>query len=135
MELNKSLFRSPTFLKSPLNKIGEPTTFMFRKSIVEKIGYFREDLMQILDYEFCYRVLKRYHIVILNETLCKFRLHEHQATQLNKGQDQNDYRIYRQIIHKHYFWYLSRKEQVLILREKYKLVAVLHRLWLKVNPR
>src|SRR5690606_39790596 len=36
MVLNKRLFKSPMFLKSPLNKIGEPSTFMFRKSRSEE---------------------------------------------------------------------------------------------------
>ncbi|MHB1148019.1 MAG: glycosyltransferase family 2 protein, partial [Lutibacter sp.] len=37
------LFKHPLFLKSPINKIGEPTVVMFKKTLVNEIGYFNEE--------------------------------------------------------------------------------------------
>ncbi|WP_417881916.1 glycosyltransferase family 2 protein [Xanthomarina gelatinilytica] len=133
MVLNKRLFKSPMFLKSPLNKIGEPSTFMFRKSMVDEVGWFREDLKQVLDYEFCYRVLKRQEIVIIKEPLCKFRLHAEQTTQKNKGNDGNDYRIYYELIKRDYFWYLGSEKQLSILRKRYRWIDKVFKLKSKLS--
>lgn len=100
--LNKSTFSSHTFYGSPLNKIGEPSVVMFRKSVVDQVGYFREDLKQILDYEYWYRILKKHPIAIINKPLVKFRLHAQQATHVNRNQAISDYRIYEQILYKDY---------------------------------
>lgn len=87
--LDHSLFKHKQFLRSPLNKVGEPSAFMFRRDILNRVGYFKEDLKQILDYEFCYRVLKTAKIAIINKPLVKFRLHEMQATNINRIQNIN----------------------------------------------
>ncbi|WP_242155182.1 glycosyltransferase family 2 protein [Aestuariivivens sediminis] len=128
MVLDKSIFKSPTFLMSPLNKIGEPTTFIFRKNLIDKVGWFREDLKQVLDYEFCNRILKQEEIVIINVALCKFRLHSNQATQLNKGKDAADYTTYFELIENDYFWYLGRKKQLQLLRKRYRWLDKVFRL-------
>lgn len=125
MVLDKFLFKSPDFLKTPLNKIGEPSTFMFRKDILKEVGLFREDLKQVLDYEFCYRILRKRQIAIINDSLCKFRLHENQATQKNKENDSSDYKIYFGLIERDYFWLLNLKKQVEILRKNYKVFDAL----------
>ena len=104
--LSKKLFSHPQFYASPLNKIGEPSVFLFKKSILDHIGWFREDLKQLLDYEFCYRVLKRYSIIVLQEELIKFRLHTLQTTQKNKVGVDNDYLLYDRILYDNYFWLL-----------------------------
>ena len=120
--IDRKLFKSENFLKPPFNKIGEPTTYLFRKDLIAEVGYFREDLKQVLDYEFCYRVLKKYSIAILKEELIRFRLHESQATNVNKGKRKSDYEIYRKLIAKDYFWYLSLKKKVEILKNKYSFL-------------
>lgn len=120
--LDKSLFKAPNFFRTPKNKIGEPSTFMFKSSLLNKVGLFREDMKQALDYEFCYRVLKTCEIAILKRPLCKFRLHDKQATQHNKGNDQGDYEVYRKLMETEYFWYLERRQQLAILRRRYKFV-------------
>jgi len=104
--LSKKLFSHPLFYASPFNKIGEPSVVMFRKSILGKTGYFREDLKQILDYEYWYRILKQYPIAIITEPLVKFRLHESQATNLNRNKTINDYKIYENLLYNDYFWLL-----------------------------
>ena len=82
--LDKKLFSDPNFLTSPLNKIGEPSFTMFRKEIWSELGGFNESLNQILDYEFYYRLLRRYRIGIIDKALGSFRLHTAQASVHNR---------------------------------------------------
>lgn len=105
--LNKDLFKDPNFLKSPLNKIGEPTAVLFKKSIVNKYGFFREDLEQILDFEFYYRILKKGKIAIINKELVGFRLHALQATNVNRKKSIGDYQEYEKILYNNFFWNLE----------------------------
>jgi glycosyltransferase involved in cell wall biosynthesis len=100
--LDKSIFSLKTFYGSPLNKIGEPSVVMFRKSVVDEVGFFREDLKQILDYEYWYRILKKHDVAIINKPLVKFRLHAKQATHVNRNQSIDDYKIYEQILYSQY---------------------------------
>lgn len=109
--LDKTLFKNENFLQIPHNKIGEPSVVLFRRSILKKIGYFREDLEQILDAEFYYRVLKKYKIGIINKELAAFRLHPEQTTNINRKKAISDYRNYDKILYCDFFWYLSFKEQ------------------------
>lgn len=115
--LDRQLFKSDLFLCSPLNKVGEPSVTLFRKDLLKKTGYFREDLKQILDYEFYYRILKKYEIAILEKELVKFRLHQQQATNINKGHDSSDYIAYDRIIYKEYFKFLSKEKQIEYLKK------------------
>jgi glycosyltransferase involved in cell wall biosynthesis len=101
--LDTSLFGLHSFYGSPLNKIGEPSAVMFRKKVIEKVGYFNEELKQILDYEYWYRILKNHPIAIINEPFVKFRLHQNQATNINRNQDIDDYKRYEEILYKHYY--------------------------------
>lgn len=100
--LDKSLFKRLDFLKSPLNKIGEPTTVMFKRALVNEIGWFRTDLKQLLDYEYWYRIIKHYPALVLNEPLVKFRVHALQETQKNKSRTIDDYQLYYEILRKEY---------------------------------
>ncbi len=102
LHLDKSIFGLKTFFTTPLNKIGEPSVYMFRRSIYNRIGPFREDLKQILDYEFCYRTLRVSDIAVLPETLVAFRIHPHQATNMNLLEDIPDYRLYEFILYDEY---------------------------------
>lgn len=105
--LNKSFFSKPEFLLNPLNKIGEPSGILFRKSLLGEIGFFREDMIQILDLEFYNRVLKKHEIAIINKELYAFRIHAMQATNINKGSYQEDFTLYKKILFSDYFWYLN----------------------------
>lgn len=101
--LDASIFSMSSFDSSPLNKIGEPPTVLFKKSLVKEVGYFREDLKQILDYEFYYRALKRYPILIIKEPLISFRIHDKQATNVNRNSQISDYDLYPEILYKEYY--------------------------------
>ena len=109
--ITKKIFRHKDFINTPKNKIGEPSVVMFRRSLVDKIGFFDENLKQILDYEFWYRILKKYHIYIIDETLVKFRLHDMQATAVNSNVFILDYQLYPKILYNDYFWLLNYKYQ------------------------
>ena len=122
--LDTSLFKRKDFLSSPMNKIGEPPTVMFKKSILKKVGYFDESLKQILDYVFYYRVLKHYPIAIINEPLVSFRIHEAQATNVNRNQPILDYQLYDRILYKEFYNLLHPSIQ-LKLAKKYSIFTKL----------
>ncbi|WP_417872515.1 glycosyltransferase family 2 protein [Xanthomarina gelatinilytica] len=126
MVLNKRLFKSPMFLKSPLNKIGEPSVILFKRSLIEKTGGYREDFKQILDYEFYYRVLKnKGNIAIYKKALVNFRLHENQATNINKKNGFSDYVLMDKLLYKKYFWLLNRKDKINLLKKYNVLFKIL----------
>lgn len=97
-----NVFSRLDFFDNPKNMIGEPSTVLFRRSILENVGWFREDFKQSLDYEFYYRVLNFYKIIIIPEKLVKFRLHQNQTTEINKKNEIVDYKIYPKLIYKNY---------------------------------
>ncbi len=109
--LDESLFYRQDFLSSPLNKIGEPTTTMFRKNIINAVGFFDENLVQILDYVFYYRLLKHYPIAIINQELVAFRIHKTQATNVNRKKKINDYKLYHKILYSEFYSYLNPRIQ------------------------
>jgi glycosyltransferase involved in cell wall biosynthesis len=101
--IDHTLFARRDFLDSPMNKIGEPPTVMFKKAILDEVGYFEEHLEQILDYVFYYRILKIKPIFIINQPLVKFRIHEAQATNLNRNRPIKDYALYNKILYKEFY--------------------------------
>ena len=126
--ITENLFKDNKFLKSPLNKIGEPPTVFFRKSVVKEIGYFREDLHQILDYEFYYRLLRSYNIAIINKRLVNFRLHQLQATNINRNKPIKDYEIYGRILYEDFFWYLNYSEKKRLFFKFNRIGKIIQRL-------
>lgn len=109
--LDREFLMNSGVLKKRQNQIGEPTTILFKKSVLKKVGFFREDLIQDLDYEFYNRVLKYYKIALLKEKLVGFRLHTGQATFLNRNDPCNDTKILDRIFLKEFFWYLDSSEK------------------------
>jgi glycosyltransferase involved in cell wall biosynthesis len=112
--LNKKFFSRRNFYSTPLNKIGEPSTVMYEKALVEEIGEFDTRLEQILDYEYWYRILKKHNVAILNESLVGFRVHENQATNRNKHRRIADYDIYTRILRHEYYNMLHPKVKIKI---------------------
>jgi len=84
------------------NKVGEPSVTLLNKQIFKKIGFFNESLVQILDYEFWYRVFHKYKIGFIDENLVSFRLHSEQATQKNINNN-SDYDIYPKLLYKNIY--------------------------------
>lgn len=67
-------------LVKPWNKLGEPSSMLFRKSVFETVGLFDTQLIQYLDLEFSLRVLSKYKFGYIQKQLTGFRLHENQAS-------------------------------------------------------
>lgn len=111
----KSLLKQRNFLKTPRNKIGEPTVVMLKRQCFEEVGFFSEELKQTLDYEYWYRMLPKYKIGFINEKLAAFRLHDNQATQHNLSGLQDEYLIFYKSIYKSDFRYLSWYNKVKII--------------------
>lgn len=100
--IDKNFFSEEYFLLGNTNKIGEPSAVMFKKEVVKDVGYFDEKLKQILDYVFYYRILKKHPIAIINKPLVAFRIHENQATNVNRNKDISDYKKYKKILYKEF---------------------------------
>lgn len=65
------------------NLIGEPSFVMLRRSLVERVGAFREDMTQGLDLEYWVRCLLLTNIEVLQEELGIFRIHAKGASMRN----------------------------------------------------
>lgn len=122
--IDKKIFKLNSFLIEPLNKFGEPSVILFEKSVVEKIGNYREDLIQTLDFEFCNRIILKYKAAVINEKLVTFRLHLNQETNKNTGKT-SDLIKYNAIVYKQYFWYLNTKAKKKLLKEHSVLIKIL----------
>lgn len=133
--IDKTLFSEEYFENPPKNKIGEPSAVMFKKSIIDSVGYFDENLKQNLDYVFYYRILKNYPVAIINKPLVKFRIHKDQATNVNRNKPIADYEIYKKILYKEFLLLLhpSHKKKLVLkfsktARLKKKVKSVLRKL-------
>lgn len=65
------------------NVIGEPSFVMMRRSLVERVGLFREDLKQYLDAEYWVRLLLQSDWYYVAESLGFFRVHGGGASAYN----------------------------------------------------
>jgi len=119
--LDKAIFKSPTFFKRPLNKVGEPSAILFRKELVNKIGFYRDDMDQALDLEIYYRILKKYRIAILDNKLVKYRLHSVQTTHINKLKRNKNSIFLSKLLYNKYFWALNNVVKIKLLK-KHNLV-------------
>ncbi|WP_274475882.1 glycosyltransferase family 2 protein [Mangrovimonas aestuarii] len=106
-------------LSSPKNKIGEPTNVLLKTDCFKTIGYFNETLKQGLDHEYWYRVMTKYNIGFVNKPLAKFRLHNNQASHVNKSGGLNE----TDVIYKSYYINLFR---YLHSKNKWKLLKLYH---------
>lgn len=57
------------------NFIGEPNVFLLKKKTFEKIGYFNEQMRQLVDYEFLLRAILNLRSFFLIDNLVTFRVH------------------------------------------------------------
>jgi|GEM_PF-2492483 len=83
IQSGQTLLADPNFLEYPLNKIGEPTTVLIRKSVLEKLGGFDPKLKQIVDLDMWMRIMIHYKIGFVNSVLSSFRIHPKQQSQKN----------------------------------------------------
>lgn len=71
----------------PLNKIGEPSVTLIRKSLFDTVGLFDTHLQQLTDVELYYRMFAPGKIAYVNEALIQIGIHADQATQNNIKQN------------------------------------------------
>jgi glycosyltransferase involved in cell wall biosynthesis len=124
----KLLRKCNCLLDTPMNKVGEPTVVLLKKEVFSKVGYFNEKLVQILDYEFWYRVFKYYKIGFINEELASFRLHDMQASQKDINNDGKDYLLYDKLLYENLFLQLPPNIQKKLFRKYNKLYNLLKRI-------
>jgi glycosyltransferase involved in cell wall biosynthesis len=115
INIGSSLLKDRNFLKPPLNKIGEPTAVLLKKEAFGKAGYFSEELNQLLDLEYWYRVFKYYKVGFIDENLVRIRLHQNQSGRLNLDAYQKDYKLINKLFFKNLFFYLNPMVQLKIL--------------------
>ncbi|MEB3282275.1 MAG: glycosyltransferase [Lyngbya sp.] len=110
----KELLAVPYLLNHPINKIGEPSTVLIRKSVFQNVGMFDPELHQLLDLEMWFRIMSQYKIGFVNKSLSQFRIHPEQLSIVNKlrGNSQNDiHNLYQKIVNSSYFNCLDSKLQ------------------------
>jgi glycosyltransferase involved in cell wall biosynthesis len=66
-----------------MNFIGEPTVIMFKKEVVNNIGLFNTDLVQICDLEYFLRIACNYGLKYIPRQLTYFRVHKKSASSAN----------------------------------------------------
>lgn len=95
IQWGKDLLADPNLWQHPINKIGEPSTVLLRKSVFKTIAGFDPQLNQLVDLDLWWRILAQFKVGFVEETLSYFRLHAQQKTCKNmlEGQamDQNFY--------------------------------------------
>jgi glycosyltransferase involved in cell wall biosynthesis len=66
------------------NFIGEPTVVMFRRNLLDRIGVFSSDLVQICDLEYWLRIALNYGLYYVPENLAHFRVHNKSMSSQNR---------------------------------------------------
>jgi glycosyltransferase involved in cell wall biosynthesis len=78
------LLNDGNLISAPLNKIGEPSVVLLRKSVLDLVGNFDSELCQLLDLEMWWRILAVSDVGFINEALSSFRIHKNQASAKNR---------------------------------------------------
>ena len=112
----RTYLKDKAFLNSPKNKIGEPTNVLLKTECFQTIGVFNTILQQALDSDYWYRVMRKYDIVFIDEVLVKFRLHDNQASNINKNREIPDSQLMYKEYYDNLFWSLHPKSQFKLLK-------------------
>lgn len=126
--LGKYYLKDRQLLNSPKNKIGEPTAVLLKKDCFETVGWFNTHLKQALDHEFWYRIMKFYSIGFVEDYLVSFRLHDKQASTINKNGTIPDKELLYKCYYTHLFWYLHPVNQFKLLKLYHPVFKVLLRI-------
>lgn len=62
------------------NTICAPSSCMIKKSVLDKVGFFREELKSCEDYDLWLRLAKHYPIYSLDECLVQYRIHRNKMS-------------------------------------------------------
>jgi glycosyltransferase involved in cell wall biosynthesis len=66
-----------------INYIGEPSVYIFKKSLTETIGGFNSSFQQLCDLEFALRALSNSNLFYMDEVTCEFMIHDASTTATN----------------------------------------------------
>jgi glycosyltransferase involved in cell wall biosynthesis len=113
------LLKNRTLLKQPVNKIGEPSATLMKKSTMMKMGLFDQELKQVLDIAYWYRIMNYGKLAFIDEALVTFRLHEKQATAVNSRNSIDELFLLEKSLGKHLFWRLHPANRKDILYRHY----------------
>ncbi|MGL5080988.1 MAG: glycosyltransferase family 2 protein [Microcoleaceae cyanobacterium] len=83
VQSGQELLADPNLLRHPINKIGEPSTVLLRRSVLEQVGGFDPGLNQLVDLDLWLRILNCAKVGFIDKTLSCFRLHLQQKTYQN----------------------------------------------------
>ncbi|NJK37523.1 MAG: glycosyltransferase [Oscillatoriales cyanobacterium SM2_3_0] len=94
------LLKDPQLLHHPINKIGEPSTVLLRRSAFWQVGGFDPRLNQLVDLDLWLRILTRFKAGFVDQVLSGFRLHPQQKTYQNiRNQMATDWNFYWKVYH------------------------------------
>lgn len=83
----QKLLNDPNLLRTPINKIGEPTNVLIGRDVFDKVGAFDPDLCQLIDVEMWLRIMSRFKIGFVDKILSHWRFHPRQAAFQNVHRD------------------------------------------------
>lgn len=83
-----ALLADPQLLTGAINKFGEPTAVLIRRSALKDVGGFDPALRQLTDLDLWWRLAASGNVGFVNRSLARWRVHGQQASQQNLRQDQ-----------------------------------------------
>lgn len=122
----KDYLKDRHFLTSPKNKIGEPGNVLLNAEVFNTVGYFNTQMKQALDSDFWYRLMTFYKVGFIDQALCAFRLHDAQASSLNKQANIKDNDLMYQSYYQHLLPYLHPQC-------RWKLLKLYHPVWRRLT--
>ncbi len=129
----KTYLKDANFLSEPLNKIGEPSAVIIKKECFDKVGYFRQDLKQVLDFEFYYRIMPFYNIAYIDQKLISFRLHYNKESVRNSNIKIRDYDLLPEIYYSNLSKYFSLKNRFSLAKKYNRYLRFLFKIMNKLN--
>lgn len=112
IQWGRDLLLDPNFLKNPINKIGEPTTVLIATHVFQEIGLFDPGLSQYLDLDMWFRIMGKYKIGFVNQSLSFLRIHAGQQTWKNyaAGESRQDVRrLYNKMLQSPVYNFLTQE--------------------------
>lgn len=77
------------------NTVCAPSSSMVKKSVLDKVGLFKEELKSCEDYDLWLRIAKDYHIYSLDDCLVRYRIHQNKmSANFKKMHDYQEYVLF-----------------------------------------
>lgn len=103
------------------NAFGEPVASFISKDVFVKTGKF-QPLKQLLDIDYWFRILKNYNVVILEEKLISFRVHDEQTSSKNRINKIDETSAIKDFLLKNFFRYFNKNVKLSLLYYKFPLI-------------